>query len=98
MINLVEKSRLFSMTLYDMYNLKDLDEYAGIKKENLDYLIDNYGEKEVAKFFEVIKLAVENPDYDFVSLFPGMPHSNIEVYNCICKLSESLSQLTTNKN
>jgi len=77
----------------NLYDLDDLNDFKGFKKSGLEYFIGGYEKSEIDGIIEALKWAVENPNYDFLSLLPGLKHTNEEIYEYLCKLEGSLNGL-----
>lgn len=94
MEDLIKKSKLISMIIYDINSLENLESYAGLTQSNLDYTRSKYENDQLKELYLAIEYAAKNPGYDFQSIIPTYPkHTNDDIYKCLCKLDASLKSL-----
>ena len=79
--------------LYKLCYIKDIDAFTGLTDEELDSLRSEYTESELAEIVRSVQWAVQNENYNFISLLPKLSYSNDEIYKYLCKLERSLAKL-----
>jgi len=79
--------------IYKLNYIDNVSDFSGLTMQNLESLKSEYDELELKGIIESVNWAVKNPDYDFLSLLPGLKHTNEEIYEYLCKLEGSLNGL-----
>lgn len=83
-------SNFIKIPLYGMYYLTDLEDFSGFDENEWTKFRAPYSGDEFEEISDAIRWAVRNPDFDFASLLPGLPHDNATIYQYFSKLAASL--------
>jgi len=88
----MENYNILRIPLCKLHYIEDVNSFKGLSEIELKSLKNEYSNNEVSKIIEAVKWAIDNPDFDFLSLAlpPKLQHSNEEVYKYLCILADSL--------
>lgn len=79
--------------LNKLYYIDNVDEYMGLSERDIQSLKNEYSTSELEKIAQSIHWAVNNKDYDFLSLLPNLNHSNNDIHKYLCKIEAYFSDL-----
>lgn len=69
--------------------IDDVDHFDGLSNEEMRSLKLEYEPDEIDAIKDSVAWAVDNPDYDFLSLLPIIKFTNKEIYKYLCKLKKA---------
>lgn len=88
----METMACLKIPLHKLYYIKKVSDFAGFSRDDVDALKAEYTAHEIQCILTSLAWASENPDYDFASLLPNLPHSNKDIYLYLCKAHKTLTQ------
>lgn len=74
-----------------LYNIRDIEKFPGLGRENVNRLPDEYSHEELFGIVAAISFANDNPEFDFKSLLPDIAYSNGQIYAFLKKIHTSIS-------
>ncbi len=84
-----ENINFLKIPLYGLCYVENIDDFNGLKKDELKSLTKEYDESEIIGIVESVDWAIKNPNYDFSSLLPNLQHDNDKIYKYLRKLQVS---------
>src|SRR5690606_35310452 len=69
----------FKVPLYSLFHIKDIRSHPRLDEKDLEALLGKYGPDKMRIVLVGLEWAVQNRDFDFKGVFPGMRHSNEEI-------------------
>ena len=75
----------------------DLENFNGLEENELKNGYRHYSHQVLNDIINALKWGVENPEFDFRSLLPGIRPSNKDIHNYICILYKQLLLYAENK-
>ncbi|MFM0515133.1 hypothetical protein [Paraburkholderia sp. RL17-373-BIF-A] len=64
--------------------------FAGLDADEASRFLESYAPGERAGIQRALEFAERHPNYDFAGLVPGIPYSNPQIHQFLCKLKRSL--------
>jgi len=77
--------------LNKLFYIDDVSDFDGLSKKDISALKVEYSDEEITNIKESVAWAVDNPEYDFSSLLPNMPHSNADIYDFLNKVHKTIN-------
>src|SRR5437016_1015266 len=71
-------------------HVNDVDAFQGLSAQQLAALPRDYTPDEIAAIVAALRFASDHPEFDFVSMLPGVSQPNAKIHGFLIKILNSL--------